>query len=104
MMAALDRPTISPRAERSGRGPALPREGRSVPERSGEPWNYCGNCGRPMAWWQLTRKVHSRVTGQLVDVFVWECPSFLPHETGALRHDRMSRVVYDPTVPVVEAT
>lgn len=105
MASGLERSTISrAKSERLSRGDALPREGFAVPDRSGEPWSYCGNCGRAMAWYKLARQVHSRVTGELVDVYAWECSSFLPHETGRDRHDHMSRVVYDPSLPVAEAT
>ena len=103
-MMTAERPRTAARSVRVERGPALAREGRVVPLRSGEPWNYCGKCGRAMAWYKLPRQVHSRTTGELVDVFTWECSSFLPHETGGDRHDHMSRVVYDPSLPVAETT
>ena len=80
------------------RSEQLPREGRAIPTRSGEPWNYCGRCAAAMAWYEQVVKVFNRATGEQCAVFLWECPRYRSNEKPA--HDQMSRRVYDPTLAV----
>lgn len=57
-----------------------------------------------MGWRRDPRPAFNRSTGQPAVIYTWECPAFRNGEPGGERHDQMGRRVYDPTLPVGEAT